>query len=211
MPRRIFCFGDSNTYGYDPRSPLGERYPAPVRWTGLLDADPRWEVLNCGENGREIPHRPGELDRAEALLARSGAPDAAVVMLGSNDLLQNPSFTAEDVTARMEVFLRRLAARAGSGTKLLLVAPPPMVPGVWVGEERLPVQSARLGDCFCALARRLGIVFADAGAWNVALVFDGVHFSMEGHRAFAAGLVPVLEGLFGKPADAGEGSEANGD
>ena len=115
------------------------------------------------------------------------------------------------LTARMEVFLRRLAARAGRGTKLLLVAPPPMVPGAWVGEERLLLQSARLGDRFCALARRLGIAFADAGAWNVALAFDGVHFSPEGHRAFAAGLVPVLEGLFGKPADAGERGEANGD
>ncbi len=36
MGRRILCFGDSNTYGYDPRSYLGGRYPASVRWTALL-------------------------------------------------------------------------------------------------------------------------------------------------------------------------------
>ena len=28
---KILCIGDSNTYGYDPRSYLGDRYPAEVR------------------------------------------------------------------------------------------------------------------------------------------------------------------------------------
>ena len=32
--RRVLCFGDSNTYGYDPRSFFGGRYPG--RWTDLL-------------------------------------------------------------------------------------------------------------------------------------------------------------------------------
>ena len=26
--KRILCFGDSNTYGYDPRSYFGSQYPA---------------------------------------------------------------------------------------------------------------------------------------------------------------------------------------
>ena len=33
--RRILCFGDSNTYGYDPR---GGRYDENTRWTKRLDA-----------------------------------------------------------------------------------------------------------------------------------------------------------------------------
>lgn len=48
---RILCFGDSNSYGYDPRSYLGGRYPASVRWTALLEAA-GWMVINEGENGR---------------------------------------------------------------------------------------------------------------------------------------------------------------
>ena len=34
----MLCFGDSNTYGYDPRSYLGSRYPTEERWTGILKA-----------------------------------------------------------------------------------------------------------------------------------------------------------------------------
>ena len=199
--RRILCFGDSNTYGYDPRSFLGDRYPAQVRWTGILNAVPGWALLNHGENGREVPFRPGELARVDSLLDRAGRLDCVTVMLGSNDLLQNPEFSAEDVADRMEGFLRRLADHPvirDGGTRLLLIAPPPMVPGAWVGEARLLTQSARLGGCYGALAQRLGIAFADAGNWGVGLTFDGVHFSEAGHRAFAAGaeaaLRPLLEG-----------------
>ncbi len=28
---KVICFGDSNTYGYDPRSLLGDRYDADSR------------------------------------------------------------------------------------------------------------------------------------------------------------------------------------
>lgn len=38
----------------------------------------------------------------------------------------------------------------------------------------------------------LGVAFADAGEWGVALTFDGVHFSPEGHAAFAEGLGRTL-------------------
>ena len=33
---RVCCFGDSNTYGYDPRSFLGGRYAAENRWVDIL-------------------------------------------------------------------------------------------------------------------------------------------------------------------------------
>ena len=55
---RILCFGDSNTYGFDPRSCLGDRYPAEIRWPERLAAVSGWQGRNVGLNGREIPHRP---------------------------------------------------------------------------------------------------------------------------------------------------------
>ena len=190
--KTLLCFGDSNTYGYDPRSCLGDRYPADSRWTGLLG--PAYTVLEDGQNGREIPRRPWEIDNVRALLDRVGPVDVLTVMLGSNDLLQASSLTAGDVTARMETFLAALLPHpALARGRVLLIAPPPMVPGAWVTEERLPVQSARLAETYRALARRLGISFADAGAWDISLLFDGVHFSPEGHRAFARGLLRALD------------------
>ena len=38
----------------------------------------------------------------------------------------------------------------------------------------------------------LGGRFADAGAWGIALAYDGVHFTGQGHRAFAEGMLQEL-------------------
>ena len=50
----------------------------------------------------------------------------------------------------------------------------------------------RLGMSQEALAERLDIRFADAGKWDIPLAYDGVHFTEQGHRAFAAGLLEEL-------------------
>ncbi len=103
VDQRILCFGDSNTYGYDPRSYLGGRYPASVRWTALLEAE-GWEVVDEGENGRCIPRTDTEA-RILGQTACRRLVEVVTVMLGSNDLLQRPCPGAEVCAERMERFL----------------------------------------------------------------------------------------------------------
>ena len=193
MGQGILCYGDSNTYGYDPRSYLGGRYPKDVRWTGKLEAA-GWEIINQGENGRSIPRLDWEIE-AVAKAVQKAEPEGLTVMLGSNDLLQRPGLTAEVCGRRMERFLSALLAEVPAELKVLLIAPPPIEPGAWVPDPALIRESYRLADCYETLAKRRGVFFADAGKWDVELAFDGVHFSEAGHRAFAAGLSEVLKGL----------------
>ncbi len=188
---KIICFGDSNTWGYDPRSYLGERYPKDVRWTGLLSALPGLEVVNCGVNGRTIPNTPARVSAACAELGRYLPADVLLVMLGGNDLLCSPDFRAENVAERMERFLRDALPRLELG-RTLLVSPPPMRPGAWVDEERLVTESARLGGCLARTAEVLGLEFADAAAWAPGLCFDGVHLDEAGHRAVFEGVRRAL-------------------
>ena len=94
---KVVCFGDSNTYGYEPRSFFGGRYETDCRWVDILAAKTGWEIINEGENGREIPLKSISVPENIDLLT---------VMLGTNDLLQGNS--AEKVTKRMEAFLEGL-------------------------------------------------------------------------------------------------------
>ncbi len=174
---RLLCFGDSNTYGYDPRSYFGDRYPSDVRWTDRLGQCTGWEVLNFGMNGRSIPAGSASLPEADRLM----------VMLGSNDLLCGAS--AAQCAQRMEAFLRTQLSRY---PHILLVSPPPMKYGDWVTEDRLLAESASLADQYRTLAETLGIDFADAANWNVELTFDGVHLSEAGHLAFCDDLRQTL-------------------
>ena len=172
----ILCFGDSNTFGYDPRGYFGGCYDAP--WPELLAELTGWTVLNHGKNGREIPksqvHFPPNID-------------CLVVMLGTNDLLQGSA--PETVAKRMEVFLKNIEIEK---SKLLLIAPPAMKLRAWVPEQNLIVASTELAYGYQNLSQKLGVHFADAGQWNVPLAFDGVHFTQEGHRAFADGLLHFI-------------------
>ena len=198
MCRRLLCYGDSNTYGYDPRSYLGGRYPESIRWPALL-REYGWEVCNEGENGRSIPQRVREIDMAIQTLCRMEA-DILTVMLGSNDLLQPFSPSARECAVRMERFLAALLHAGGweKSREILLIAPPPMALGDWVQNEKTTAASRRLAECYEDTARLLNIGFADAGSWGIDLAYDGVHFSEMGHLAFAKGINKALSALVSK-------------
>ena len=169
---KVVCYGDSNTFGYDPRGYFGGQYDRP--WPEILSKKTSWNVINQGLNGREIPKTPISFPEDTDLL---------IIMLGTNDLLQGASL--EDACKKMEQFLESLTLNRD---KILLIAPPPMKFGKWVHNQELIDNSIAIANQFHTLAIRLGIRFTDTGVWNVPLAYDGVHLTEEGHRAFANGL-----------------------
>ena len=173
----VICFGDSNTYGYDPRGYFGGRYDADSRWVDILAAETDWTVCNMGQNGREIP---------SAAPAFPADTDLLIVMLGTNDLLQGRS--PEQAAERLEQFLSGVSL---GRNKILLIAPPVTL-GAWVPSQQLIDDSRTFAQLCQPLAERRGINFADAGKWDIPLSYDGVHFTEQGHRAFAAGLLEEL-------------------
>ena len=180
---RILCFGDSNTYGYDPRGFFGDRYEAKDRWVDLLAKQTGHEMINDGVNGRQIPRKPYVFRSA----TENKPVDVILMMLGTNDLLQGA--TAKETADRMEGFLTFLLTLC---RKILLVAPPPMKRGVWVPTEALVTESHCLAEEYRILAERMNIPFADTLAWSIELTFDGVHFTEAGHHAFADNLRSYL-------------------
>ena len=175
----VICFGDSNTYGYDPRGYFGGRHDADSRWVDILATETGWTISNMGQNGREIP------DTAPAFPADT---DLLIVMLGTNDLLQGRS--PEQATERLERFL---VAVPLDRSKILLIAPPPVALGAWVPGPQLIDDSHAFARCSKVLAEKMGIRFADAGRWGIPLAYDGVHFTEQGHKAFAARLLEELK------------------
>ena len=182
---KILCIGDSNTYGYDPRSYLGDRYPAEVRWTDRLDG---YEVINCGVNGMTVP---SEHSRCIGLI-RINEPDLVTVMLGTNDLYRGLS--AGQVTERMGRFLDSISVVT---KQILLISPSLLQCGDWVMDDDLLDESQELGGMYRELAEMKGCLFADSAEWDIELSFDGVHFSPEGHAVFAQKLESVLKDLMG--------------
>ena len=172
---RVWCFGDSNTWGFDPRVGSGGRVQKP--WTNILAARTGFNVVNDGQNGRKIPLRPEEWTPQTA--------DFMLIMLGTNDLLTGA--TAKETAARMAAFLDQCPA-----IDRVLIAPPVLRRGAWVPGDELVEESRKLAGEYRKLAQRLNIRFLDSGEWDIPVVFDGVHFTENGHARFAEKLAQAL-------------------
>lgn len=176
---KIMCYGDSNTYGYDPRSFIADRYEPDSRWTCILSERFGWSVINAGLNGRQVPGQALSVPPDVDLLA---------VMLGTNDLLQGQN--AVQCAAKMQCFLRGLRVPK---ERILLIAPPLLRLGYWVPDTELIKESVRLAEAFRQLAEEEGVLFLDSGEWDIPVCYDGVHFTEDGHRVFAKKLGSFLE------------------
>jgi lysophospholipase L1-like esterase len=184
----IICYGDSNTYGYDPRLGGGGRYPEEERWVDILAKKLGCRMENQGLCGRCIPSMQSQLRHIKSQLDEWKNTEESVqiwVMLGTNDLLMGKSNTASEVAGRMKKFLKELIGFGVSASDILLIAPPKMCRGTWVEGDWLIEESKNLGTEYGAVAKEMGIRFVDAGKWNLDLCFDGVHLSEAGHLIFA--------------------------
>lgn len=206
---KIICYGDSNTYGYNPHGTPALRYDADGRWVDLVSRTlpESCKIFNAGQNGREIPDNGWEsaVGVAGQLAAATERGDLIIIMLGSNDVLLS-SISAEKTTEKMRRFLGAIKMEA-PGRHILLVGPVSFREGYWVPEASYIEESAKLPGLYETLAEELNddesvhaapVRFADANAWNVKLTSDGVHFTEEGHKAFAEGLTKVLELWYSK-------------
>lgn len=190
----VLFYGDSNTYGYDPRDPYDDRYPASVRWTDRLGRalEGRWEVISRGQNGRCVPSLPqmeGYLCSLIETGSPSGAPDRFAVMLGTNDLLRTYRPDAAPAVRQMDALLSFLQTRFPEMERML-IAPPILFDGVRGDAFFLKCQeeSRKLTAAYKKLAAETGTIFADAGRWGIEMSSDGVHFSERGHAQFAAAI-----------------------
>lgn len=192
--KTILCFGDSNTWGYDPRN--GQRYTMDDRWPGMMRkalGDGYW-VIEEGLNGRTTVFE----DQVQEY--RSGLPylipcleshrplDLVILMLGTNDLKVRFSATAYDVTRGLERLIKAtLASGAGpddSAPPILIVAPAPFEKLTdkaepFAGAEE---KSRRLAGNFRDLANTYGQEFLDAGEFIQSSTIDGFHLEVSEHH-----------------------------
>ena len=199
---KLWCFGDSNTYGYDPCGFFGGRYAAP--WPALLAEKTGFQVINDGKNGRMIPEREHEFLQFRRDAERHSA-DALIVMLGTNDLKEQYHVTTWVLARAMEQLMHIIDAYEYAPhyqkPQVLLVSP------IEVGEdiENSPfgcftraaiAPSKEFAKIYAPVAEKYGAHFFDAASVARPSAEDQLHMDESSHRALADALaVKVREVL----------------
>ena len=209
MKKRILCYGDSNTWGYDAFT--DGRFPDEVRWTGRLSRllGPSCTVIEEGLCGRttvfDDPLNEG-LSGLSYLCPcmMSHAPlDLLIVMLGTNDCKARFSLTPRNIACGMKRLLIKAQQVPAwrNRPQILLVAPGPIQPEC----ETSPV-FAEMGICsersfglsaeFRAVAETLHTDFLDAGAFVTMNTLDYMHLDKNSHRILAERIQEYIAGLW---------------
>ena len=206
--KTVLCYGDSNTYGYDPRT--GFRYPASVRWTCRLAAllGPDYHVIEEGCNGRTtVFDDPVEgwkngLGYLKPCLNSHKPVDIVVMMLGSNDLKEtfhaSPEQIAEGAGVLVETIQTFTREKQGFEPKIVLVCPPEIGEGItespFYGSfyENAIERSRQLQALYKSVAERFGCIFVNAAAYIRPSAEDSLHLDPQAHAKLAEVLAEAV-------------------
>ena len=214
--KSVLCFGDSNTWGYDPEAtalaPAPRRHGPSVRWTGVLASllGPDWRVVEEGQNGRTThledplaPHRNGSL-HLPACLESHKPLDAVVLLLGTNNLKACFRQDAEAIAAALgrmaDVILTSNSGPDDRAPRLLLVCPAAVgpFPADSPMAERFAGAEAtarELPQACAAMAAARGIAFLDLQPVVSPSPVDGIHFDAAGHQLIGGAVAEALRSL----------------
>jgi len=135
--KTILCYGDSNTWGYNPKQP--GRYPKSIRWTTVLQKNlgSDFEVIAEGLNGRttvwddpiEGEYKNGKRYLLPCLHTHKPI-DLVILFLGSNDLKHRFSVTPEEIAKGVEALVD-IIRKSETGPdmqspQILVLIPPPI-------------------------------------------------------------------------------------
>ena len=215
--KTILCYGDSNTWGFDPvslgSSPYPLRFPPDVRWTGVLvrELGPGFRVIEEALNGRTtvfddplMPHRCGAA-YLPACLESHKPIDLVVLMLGTNDLKRffnvPPGEIANGAALLGRTILQSECGSANGAPKLLLVCPAKLgdmsrLPSLAEKFENPVERSKRFPEFYSAVAAQLGCGYLDAQEHVVSSPQDGIHWEATEHAKFGRVVAAKVKTMF---------------
>lgn len=214
---RILCYGDSNTWGWNPETM--ERYPHDTRWTGVLAQVLTGDfcVIEEGLNARTTvwddplePYRNGREYLLPCLISHMPL-DVVIILLGTNDLKTRIGVSAYDIADGAGQLVQMVqdsqTGRNQESPEVLLLAPPP-VKDVTAFGQRDPAfagtemawagsieKSKQFAVQYKRVANAQGCAFFDTATVIETSPIDGIHWEAGAHRVLGQALATEIQQL----------------
>lgn len=210
--KRILCFGDSNTWGFDAST--GERFPNGIRWTSLLQEkySHQVQIIEEGLSGRtSVFHDPlfeglNALDYIRPCILSHLPLDLVVIMLGTNDTKERFHATSYNIAQGIIRLAHKASAALSTQSNtcpILIVSPPPIHQNYRQTDifeamgEACDRKSNELGGKLAKFVEQQPFEFIDASQIPMNTI-DYMHLDEEGHKLFAQLIFNKIELLFNK-------------
>ena len=189
--KKIICYGDSNTFGYNPSD--GTQYDENTRWTSVLQnkLGTEYEVINEGMCDRTgfVNNPKGFMFSAPKhfpkLISKSEDIDLLVLWLGTNDL----QFQYDISMGAIEKGLENLIKLAKEKVKNIIIIPPVILsekvlegPFNFQFDNVSVVKSRKIGRIFRQIDNIYQCGYFDVNKITTPSDIDGLHYDENSHK-----------------------------
>ena len=211
--KNILCFGDSNTWGYDPATQT--RFSKDIRWTGVLQQllGSKYNVIEEGLNGRTTnvnekqdhglgyfrPFRSA-MDLLSVLIETNSPLDLIIVMLGTNDLKTNFNQSPEMIAKNMRLVCESIIDNDYFQSKSIILVSPthineesPNLLDSFIGTTQA---SQSFSNSYRKISDDLDLYFLDASESVKTNKIDGLHWDAMQHSDFANSLFNKIKKVY---------------
>ncbi len=206
--KTILCFGDSNTYGYDPVSK--KRYSKEIRWPKRLERllENKYEIIEEGCNGRTTVFAdPKEswkrgIDHIKPCINSHKPVDIIIMMLGSNDLKKIFNASAKDIAEGNRQIIKVIKEfskeKQNYIPEIILISPPKIGENIKTSSfstsfDMDAVEKSRdFSDYYTRVAMEEGVHFLDADKVIESSKVDSLHLDPEAHKKLADALYSFI-------------------
>lgn len=209
----ILCYGDSNTWGYDPATQT--RFSNNIRWTGVLQnlLGNNFNIIEEGLNGRTTNIKEREehalgyyrdfrssMDLVSILIETNSPIDLVVVMLGTNDLKNNFNQSSDDISTNMKLVCEAIINNDYFNSKTIILVSPthinessPNLLDSFIGTAE---KSKFLAKLYKKIADDLDLFFMDASQSVKTNQIDGLHWDAMQHSDFANSIFNKIKSIY---------------
>lgn len=208
--KSILCFGDSNTWGWNPED--ASRFTLDQRWPGLLmkELGPDYYVIEEGLNGRTtVCDDPVEGANKNGLTyltpcLSSHAPiDLVIVALGANDLKERFNRSAAEIAQGVGILvdlIQRSSAGPNRTAPQVMIVAPALFNRNTIYKEMFAGALPKLKEFpqyYGRIAQQYGCDLLDLALHINCESKDGMHYDVEDHRIICELLVPRIKKVIG--------------
>ncbi len=189
--KKIFCFGDSNTWGINAAD--GSRFDEYTRWPKVLESSlgDNFTVIEEGLNGRSLlPINPLNtsgcaLSCIEDVLSPHLPLSIVIIYLGTNDVFDPSEISLVSIAKGMHSLIGKIRNLHESAQPVTIIIGPPATDRNFDGAQFFELQINQitaLGPLYKEVAKEESVYFFDSSQFIKTSGIDCSHIDGENHK-----------------------------